>query len=80
MKIYQVKVYWYDDISGEDKNDNAFIFAATYGEAITQLDAHFTNIYKIKIEEVCVDTAGTYILFVPKDKEIINAIRDSNCY
>ena len=80
MKIYQTKIYWYDNYSGEDKIDNAFIFAPTYSMALAQLDKHLTNIYKIKIEEICDDTADTYVLFVPEGKEVINAIRDSNCY
>ena len=80
MKIYQVKIYWYDEFNDKQNTDNAFIFATTYSEALTQLDSHFTNIYKVKIEEICTDTAGTYVLFTPKNKEIINAIRNSNCY
>jgi len=35
MKIYQVKIYWYDEFNDKQNIDNAFIFATTYSEALT---------------------------------------------
>lgn len=79
MKLYLVKINWYNDAIGEDKIDRAFTFANSYGEACNQINKCYSYINSIKIEEVNDEVDGT-ILFMPDDIEMIKEIRSANFY
>lgn len=80
MKLFFCKVEWYSSYNATDNEDLCFIFAKDYDDACAQLNQHFNDIFKISIESVCDDTAGTTILFVENDEDLVQSIKNSNCY
>ena len=79
--LYYCRIKWYNDDQDKDKVNNAFIVAESYSDAVAKACENFNYITNIKIEEVVVPGyTDVNMIYVPDDKEIIDAIKAENDY
>ena len=79
MRLYLATIHWYDSYREEDQDDKVFVFGANLSQAAGHLDACFSYIQSVTIEEVQCDT-GAPIIYVPNDDDLINKIVEQNTY